>query len=391
MIKTVNAAVLEIQGALLARALYPAGHPRIRHSEERAYRLLHEILEKRPEVSLFAVDERVIFDNEILPSSASLVDAMFRMLHMCGVDQITFRRGLREDEVRALLDGLARGDAGVSRQLEPSAHVGLSFLREFGDRPEEQTLGVVPSVLSYAEQAADVLPEVWTGLGDRYKLDSGLLGDIVACLSKVVVDSAGALLPLAPLKRHDEYTFVHTINVAIMSTTMSEALGFDPEQAHELSISALLHDVGKQAVPKEILNKAGRYTEEEFRVMQTHPVEGARILFNTPGVPEISTVVAYEHHVRADGGGYPKVPRGWKLNLASRIVQLADVFDALRTHRPYRPGLPIPKVVEMMKHDIGTFFDADLLQIFFERVISRGLPEAAGAPALSPGAASRPS
>ena len=111
--------------------------------------------------------------------------------------------------------------------------------------------------------------------------------------------------------------------------------------------------------------------------MQSHPAEGARILLNTPGIPEIAPIVAYEHHIRANGGGYPKVPKDWKLNLASRVVQLADVFDALRTYRPYRPGLPVPRIVEVMKNDVGTFFDADLLELFLLNVVSRGIPEPA--------------
>jgi putative nucleotidyltransferase with HDIG domain len=220
-----------------------------------------------------------------------------------------------------------------------------------------------------------VLPDIWDDLNQNQRLNTSLLGDIVSCISKVIDDSSDAMLPLAPLKRRDEYTFTHTINVAVISTSLGEALGFDPHTAHELSIAALLHDVGKQVIPKEILDKQGRLTEEEFFVMQQHPVEGARFLLNTPGVPELAPIVAYEHHVRVDGCGYPKLPRGWKLNLASRIIQMADVFDALRTTRPYRAGLPVPKVVEVMRHDVGVFFDADLLQIFFEQVVSRGIPE----------------
>ena len=98
------------------------------------------------------------------------------------------------------------------------------------------------------------------------------------------------------------------------------------------------------------------------------------MLVNTPGVPEVAVIVAYEHHIRADGGGYPRVPRGWRLNLASRVVQLADVFDALRTNRPYRAGMPLPKIIELIKSEVGTFFDADLVKVFFEDVVSRGLP-----------------
>ena len=167
------------------------------------------------------------------------------------------------------------------------------------------------------------------------------------------------------------------INVAILSMSLAEAVGFDSHATHEVGIAALLHDVGKMAVPRDVLGKNGRFTEEEFRAMQVHPVAGARILLKTPGVPEIAPIVAYEHHIRYDGGGYPRVPRSWKVNLASRITQLADVFDALRTHRPYRPGMPVEKIVGLMRGDAGTYFDPDLLEIFLKHVLRRGTGERA--------------
>ncbi len=379
MIGVVSNALMEMQGALVARSLYPPEHPRIRSCEERAAKLLHEVLEQREEIALFALGDRVIFDGEILSASSSLTDTFFHMLHQRGVDQLTFRRGLSEEELTAFLDSLADGDDPEDSPLSPSAHLMFGFLEQ---RAVDEERHAKPSTSSYrapafAEQAADVLPSVWQDLNERQQLNVGLLGDIVSCILKVVGDSSDAMLPLAPLKRRDEYTFTHTINVAVLSTSFGEALGFDPRTAHELSIAALLHDVGKQVIPKEILDKQGRLSEEEFQVMQAHPVEGARFLLNTPGVPELAPIVAYEHHVRVDGSGYPKVPRGWKLNLASRIIQLADVFDALRTTRPYRDGLPVPKVVEVMRHDVGVFFDSDLLKIFFEQVVSRGIPEPA--------------
>jgi HD-GYP domain-containing protein (c-di-GMP phosphodiesterase class II) len=202
----------------------------------------------------------------------------------------------------------------------------------------------------------------------------GALGDAVAGISRVLAQSGDSILPLAPLKRHDEYTFVHTINVGILSAALGEALGFDVRTVHELNISALLHDIGKQMVPGDLLNKNGRFTDEEFRIVQLHPVNGARLLLTTSGVPELAAIVAFEHHIRVDGTGYPRVPSSWKLNLASRIVQVADVFDALRTNRPYREALTPPEIVEVMTRDAGTFFDPDLLDIFLRKVVSRGAP-----------------
>jgi putative nucleotidyltransferase with HDIG domain len=375
MIESVNTALMEIQSALLARALYPNGHPRIGQSEKRAHELLQELLQERGEVTVFALDGRVIFDNEILPGCNSLADTLFRMLRLQGVDQLTFRRGLEQTEIVRFLDGLDHG-GGDRAELRSSNHLGLGCLQLEQKGPSGP---VKSSGIAYAQEAADVLPGIWQGLSDSQTIDLDVLGDIISCISRVVSETSSAMLPLAPLKQHDEYTFVHTINVAILSTALAEAIGFDSRAAHEISIAAMLHDVGKQVIPAELLNKDGLFNPEERRIMEQHPVGGARILINTPNIPDLATIVAYEHHVRADGSGYPKMPRGWKLNLASRVVQLTDVFDALRTDRPYRQGMPVPKIVELMKSDVGTFFDADLLQVFLARVVSRGIPDPAGA------------
>ena len=374
MIREVNAVMVEMQGALLARSLYPEAHPRITSCETRALGLLDELLLKQPEITVFTVDDRVIFENEILPSSPSLADALFRMLQLVGVDQLTFRRGLGSAEIQDFLDTLIKSESGDAEMLRSCAHLAFGSLKAMDRDPDTLQRLQSPHALTYAEEAAYALPAVWAGTTRGMRFDTARLGDIVSCLCAVVADSSHAILPLAPLKKHDEYTFVHTINVAILSTSLAEALGMDSATVYDISMAALLHDVGKTMIPKEILNKDGIFTREEFRIMQAHPVEGARILANTPGVPELAPIVAYEHHVRADLGGYPRVPRGWKLNLASRIVQIADVFDALRTNRSYRPGQPVPKIAVCMRQDVGTFFDADLLRVFFEDVVSQGIP-----------------
>lgn len=375
MIQTVDSALLEVQRALLARSLYPPEHPRIGLGEARAHGMLEDILEQTPEVTFFAVEGRVIFENEILPSSATLTDTLFHVLNLKGVDQVTFRRGLEQTEISELLDGLAGTVEDGSWSLKTTPHVGFGSLQAVNREAPKVPSTQKSSVSVYAEEAAEVLPGIWGKVRDQQELQPDQLGDIVSCLAQAVAAGASALIPLAPLKRHDEYTFVHTINVTILSISLGEALGFDNKATHELSIAALLHDIGKQAVPKAILNKNGLFTPEERRIMEIHPVEGARMLINTPGVPDLAPIVAFEHHVRRDGGGYPKVPSGWRLNLASRVVQLVDVFDALRTNRTYRAGLPLPRIVDVMKSEVDTFFDADLLQVFFQEVVSRGLPE----------------
>ena len=372
MIRKINSALLEMQGALLARALYPTGNDRIEVTERRAFEGWDSILRKRFEVTLFIVEGRVICDNEILDSSATLADTLFHALQNHGIDEITLRHGLTFEEMHELLNAL--GDVDGRREIDATEHLRFGSLNAI--RRDLPGAGARPKTEAekYAAEAAEVLPGIWQDLSQTHSLQAGQLGDIVSCLCRVVANSATALIPLAPLKRHDEYTFVHTINVAILSISLGEAIGLNDNAVYELSIGALLHDVGKQAVPKELLNKRGLYSAEERQLMEIHPIEGARMLINTTGVPELAATVAYEHHIRADGGGYPRVPSHWRLGLASRIVQLADVFDALRTNRPYRPGLPLTKIVELMKGEVGAFLDADLVKVFFEEVVSRGIP-----------------
>jgi len=96
-------------------------------------------------------------------------------------------------------------------------------------------------------------------------------------------------------------------------------------------------------------------------------------------VPELAPIVAFEHHIQADGGGYPKVPGGWRVNLGSAITQVADVYDALRSNRPYRAGLPRERIAEIMTRDAGTVFDRTLVGIFLDRVMPRTIDATAQA------------
>lgn len=385
MIDIVNGAMLELQSAALARALYPEGHPRIQASEARAAAMLGELFAHRAEISVFAVDNRVVFDDQQLPSSVSLAGSLFSLLRRKGADQLTLRAGLGSRELSEFLDDLTAHGPGSQEALRPSTHVSFGALvpgaRRVTAAPPPASLPSTP----LPRATPEALEGVWSGIRQARDLDADMLGDVVSTLSRAVADGSCAILPLAFVKDYDEYTFVHIVNVGILTMALGEALGFDGNMTHELGMAALLHDVGKMAVPLEVLNKSGRFTEEEYKTMQVHPVEGARMLLRTRGVPDLAAVVAYEHHVRFDGGGYPKVPSGWRLNLASRICQIADVYDALRTDRPYRPGMPIEKIAKIMKGDAGTYFDPELLTVFFERVVPRAATRIEpGAPGAAP-------
>jgi len=154
-----------------------------------------------------------------------------------------------------------------------------------------------------------------------------------------VLNNEISMVGLTTIRDYDEYTFTHSVNVCIFSVALGKKLGLSKPQLCDLGMAALLHDVGKARIPPEVLNKAGKLDEHEWKVIQSHPWYGALTLFSMRGYEEIpyrSILVAHEHHMKSDLTGYPKVVRPRTLGIFSRIVSVADGFDAATTRRVYQ-------------------------------------------------------
>ncbi len=149
----------------------------------------------------------------------------------------------------------------------------------------------------------------------------------------------GSLVELTALKRHDEYTYAHCVNVSILAIRMGQILGFSRAELAGIGVAGLLHDTGKIAVPAEVLGKPGEFDPQDWAAFRRHPIEGLRIVSRLPGVSELmldSMRVAFEHHMNVDHSGYPQVREPRELGAFSRIVAVADLFDAVTSHRAGR-------------------------------------------------------
>ena len=371
---TVENLLKDVQNAIGARALYPADHPRTREGTERIERQLREFINARGDLSVFALEDKVVYEGNPLAGSEPIARGLFKTLRACGYDRLTIKKGLTREELAAFLAVMAeaskRSDALVREAVKPTANIRLSSFKQAAPGAESAPL----TQDDYLSEEVEVLGDVWSGVVDNRNLDlQSVEGIVVAdvALSKTIEENLGAMIPMATLKSYDEYTATHIINVALLAMALAEAIGMPGETVHDIGIAALLHDVGKLQVPEAILNKPDRLTEQEFNEIKRHPEEGSRILFSTPGVPELAVIVAYEHHIRFDRGGYPPVPSTWRINLGSAVTQIADIYDALRTDRPYRRGLDRDTILRMMTTDAGKHFDPDLLGAFFDHVIPK--------------------
>jgi len=361
----VEALIRDLQSAVAGRLLYPPDHPRNRVAVERILEQVRSLAPERGWVAAFLAGDRLVHEGTVLGGVDAAARGLFRTLRSAGFDRLALAAGLEADELGAFLTALAeagrRADAGA---LRSSPHIQLASLQAAAESPE-----AAGDDRPFLSEEVGTLQGVWSGIVSGRGVDHDSLDSVVLTLSRTVEDNLGAMLPLAALKTHDEYTATHIVNVGLLAMALSEALGLPRATVRDVGIAALLHDVGKLRVPLEVLNKPDRLTDKEATTLRRHPEDGARLLFSAAGVPEVAVLVAYEHHIKFDGSGYPKVPASWRPSLASAITQVADVYDALRTDRPYRRGLERERIRDMMLADAGTHFEPDLLATFFESVV----------------------
>jgi putative nucleotidyltransferase with HDIG domain len=198
--------------------------------------------------------------------------------------------------------------------------------------------------------------------------DPGEATKLVDNLAQAVSQNRTALVALTALKDYDNYTFTHMVNVSILTMGQARGLGIDGPLLREFGLAALMHDIGKVRTPIEILNKPDKLTDDEFTIMKRHVVDGAEILRMTPDIPALAPVVAFEHHLRTDGSGYPMGVTRPSLNVGTMLCSIADVYDAMRSQRSYQQSFPTDRILAVLKRSDGKQFDQHLVRRFVQLV-----------------------
>lgn len=363
MSSSIELAMKSLAAAVVARRLYFPDHPAVAAGIAAAHQALSQVLSSERQIALHMVEGRVIGPDGTLACSADVRAGLFEVLGKLGRSSISFSQGLAITEIAELVSAL-----GVSEAHIPTlAHIRLGA----AEVTEGVDGGLSTGPALPAVQLVDAYRAAWQPAEQSGSVQPDQLELAAAGVCAAVMGARGTVLELATLKSHDEYTYVHTINVALLAAALAEACGLSASQVHQLTQAALMHDIGKRVIPLSVLNKNGQLDESERRLMNCHPVEGARLLIGQGGIPDFATVVAFEHHMHLDGTGYPKRPAHWKPNLAAMIVQQADVFDALRTHRPYRAAMPTQQACKILQEGSGSKYDAALVDVFVSRVVGR--------------------
>ena len=356
-------------------ALYGPSHPARSRAIDSSYRLLQDLQahDAQPEFSFLG--EEVVYGQHPLREMRDW--EWGARLAAAGVQRLEFATDVTREEFEAFLEGIVSRLALPmdSSQSRPGGARASGAIRygAIGIRGESRFASFVPEVklpvatLSY-ELTEEVATVEWMHEQVKAREELPLLEaeSVVRSLAVAMHGDQEMLLPLLSLREFDEYTTTHSLNVSVLTMALAEAMGMGARDVRAFGVAGLLHDLGKTRIPLEVLNKPGRLTDDERVVIQSHTVEGARIILESDRDLDLAAAVAFEHHIMIDGGGYPHRRIARKCHCASTLVHVCDVYDALRTHRPYRVAWETAAVLEYIEQGAGTDFDPDAARTFVE-------------------------
>jgi putative nucleotidyltransferase with HDIG domain len=356
--------IKRLSAAVRTAAIYPPTHPLAQRGLAHLLTALEAQLSHLHDITIGFLGDDVIAGKVRLRASANL-QGLVRQFRDLRIEKITLSRGVTREDVQRFVALVAeRSDQPLAARFEASAIKGVGIgVMDTDESAPDSALGMMAARHVY-EQAVHGAKDAWGEAFEGGAPDADAARTIIDILAKAVAHDRASMLVLTDTKSHDSYTFTHMVNVSILTMAQARTLGLNSATVREFGLAGLMHDIGKVKVSPDIINKPGSLTDVEREAMQRHVVEGAQILRKTPGMPALAPVVAFEHHLRLDGGGYPEGVDRRRLNLCTMLVSIADVFDALRTNRSYRSGLPTDRVRTMLAHQSGKAFESTLLRRF---------------------------
>ncbi|HSU94668.1 MAG TPA: HD domain-containing phosphohydrolase [Gemmatimonadaceae bacterium] len=357
--------------SLSAMALYGPTHPARAKSAQLAFETVQQLQRSELVLKFSFLGDEVVFQNRHLRELRDWEwcerftrSGIQRMEFVCEVIREEF-----DDFLYTIMAEVTPGwrDPRHTQRHEGSEYTSIKYgaIGVRGDAEQFLTDPLPVMGMNFPlDEEAETIGMIYGEVEAGRPLPAGEIEAVVASLSVAMHGDSEILMPLLQLKEFDQYTTAHALNVSVLVMGLSEFLGLGSRDTRAIGVAGLLRDVGMTKVPKDIVSKAGPPTDDEWDVIRQHPVEGARIILMSEPQLDVAAVVAYEHHMLPGGQGYPTPHFERECHYASKLVQVCDCYDALRTRRFHRGAWTPESALRYVEDKAGTVFDAEIAKAF---------------------------
>jgi len=370
-------ATFQLLAAVIKNAtLYPEAHPILLTAADKLRLKIEELFVGRKQVAFYLVGGELFFETLSVPIDQSL-SLLLEQFVARSVGGIIFKPGLPSQELIRFATLMNReaavftGQAGVNEALDKERilHVELHRVmlvdKDIGSAIKEGS----KKAAELYKDAVGVVKDMVQAVNLDKASNLRAVNSVVQTMVDNVLENRDALMGLTSIKMYDEYTFSHSVNTAILAVSLGTFLSFEKNQIASLGVAGLMHDVGKVTVPHEIINKPGKLTDEEWEQVKRHPIEGALLLADIPGVTKLAMVASFEHHQHGDVRGYPQVEGELRQHPFSQIVALADAYEALTAARVYYNSQMAPdEAIRIVIAKRGVAFNPILVKAFVNMI-----------------------
>jgi putative nucleotidyltransferase with HDIG domain len=350
--------------------MYGTAHPMFQKSLEKAYAVFEDAFSQMQEIVIGIVGEELACGKEIFFDLGKLLRPSILYLKERNIERLAFYRGLTKEELGkfvGIISGPKEDFKTEPQQLLSAAGVENITIGKLKVAPRRDTGVLDLTQLNLYEFSMEKVAQVVSSVLNLEKIDPRLLKLSLNNIIDSLSIQRQELLKLATLKRYDVEVYVHMLNVAIFAMYFSSRLGFEKNEILDIGVAALFHDIGKMYISRKTLHKPDKLSEQEFDRIKSHTILGAEFMFkyvDTLGI--LPVVVTFEHHLKYDMSGYPRLPLLRKQHIVSAIVSICDVYDALSQRRGYKQDYSPDVVYNIMNRDMGKSFDPELLEKFFK-------------------------
>lgn len=349
-------------------SLYPPLHPNVIAQTKQTIAAAEAVFEQLENIYIDLMEGQFAFEGIPLYEIKHITEKAAQLFASKQIRCLCFKRGLAPSDfthiVSLLLDKtLALEAEGFQKELGKRGISKIFIEKTRAAETSEELAKISPPDKVYGS-SIEANKLIYNVLQSGNTLPMEIIDKVAKNITTMIAQDRLSGIALASLRNYDAYTYTHSANVAILSVALAASIFEDAELLNHLAKAALLHDIGKTRIPLQILNKPEKLNDDEWLIMQQHPIIGAKILEQQESVDKLSIFIAMQHHMKYDLSGYPKIKGINCLHPLCLIINICDIYDAITGKRTYKKALAQDKALAIMMRLIGCDFDPNFFKLF---------------------------